>query len=109
MTITKGDKREFSVAVLDGDGNALDLTTYAMEFTAKETVEQTDAEAAISSTAVINTPASGIGVFTITPTDTRIDVKEYLFDVQISDSGSNVFTVITKETLKITDEITIDI
>lgn len=108
MTIVKGDKREFTVTVLDGDKNAFNLTGYAMEFTAKRAVEQTDGDADIAATAVVDTPANGIGVFTLTPTKTRVDVRDYLFDVQISDSGSNVFTVIPKTTLTITEEITID-
>ena len=109
MTITKGDKREFSVTVTDGDGNALDLTTYTMTFTAKAKISQTDANADISKDAVINTPAIGIGVFTLLPADTRVDSGTYSFDVQISDGSTNIFTVIGISKLLISDEVTIDV
>lgn len=108
MTITKGDKREFTVTVVDGDGNALDLTAYTMTFTAKAKIAQTDINADISKDAVIASPATGIGVFTLLPADTRIDPGTYSFDVQISDSSTNIFTVIALSALLITNEVTID-
>ncbi len=107
MIITKGDTRQFTVTVTDGNDDALDLTSYTMVFTAKNDIALTDAEANISSTAVVATPASGIGVFTLIPGDTTIDVDTYFYDVQISDSSDNVFTVV-KGTLEISDQVTID-
>ena len=108
MTITKGDTYNFSVTVKDSDGVIFDLTGYTMTFTAKDSITKTDAEADISSTATITTPASGIGEFTLLPSDTTIDVKDYFYDVQISDGANNVYTVIKKQILSITDEVTID-
>ena len=76
-------------------------------YTAKDSPNDTDGNAFIQENAVIATPASGIGVFTFTPTITNIAVGTYYFDVQISDGGANVITVITKDTLTIAEQITI--
>lgn len=61
----------------------------------------------ISKDAVVATPASGIGVVTLIPSDTTIDVGSYNYDVQVSDGSDNVFTPI-KGILQITDQVTID-
>ena len=108
MTITKGDKHEFSVAVTDNVGAVMDLSGMTMTFTAKDSITKLDAEADISATAVIATPSSGIGAFTLLPADTTIDVKDYFYDVQISDGANAVYTVIKDSTLTITNQVTIN-
>jgi len=108
MTITKGDTHNFTVTVKDSDGVIFDLTGYAMTFTVKDDLTKTDAEADISSTAIIETPESGVGSFTLTPADTTIDIKDYWYDVQISNGANAVYTVIKKQKLSITGQVTID-
>ncbi|MEA3370800.1 MAG: hypothetical protein U9Q40_05615 [Campylobacterota bacterium] len=108
MTITKGDTYNFSVTVKDSDSVIFDLTGYTMTFTAKDSITKLDAEADISKTATISTPADGIGEFTLLPADTLIDAKEYHYDVQISDGSDNIYTVIKDSILTITEQITID-
>jgi len=91
ITIFKGDSRTITVTVTNSDGDAFDLTSYAMVMTVKE--NKTDADPGIfQSTATISTPTSGVGVFTITKTNTAQTVGDYFYDVQISDE-TNVFTV----------------
>ncbi len=109
MTITKGDTYKFNVTVKDSDGNVFDLSGYTMVFTAKDDITKPDAEADIQKTATITDPLTGIGEFVLLPADTDIEVKSYRYDVQISDGGNNVYTVIKNQELKITDEVTQDI
>jgi len=108
MTITKGDTYNFSVTVKSSAGVIFDLTGYTMVFTVKDSITLPDSEANISSTAVISDPTTGKGEFILLPSDTTIDVKDYFYDVQISDGANNVYTVIKKDVLSITDEITIE-
>jgi len=108
MTITKGDTYNFAVTVKDSDGVIFDLTGYTMSFTAKDSLTKTDAEADISSIATIENPESGVGSFALTPADTTIDVKDYWYDVQISDGVNTVYTVIKKAKLSITGQVTIN-
>lgn len=108
MTITKGDTYNFNVTVKDSKGVIFDLTGYTMTFTAKDSITKTDIEADISSTAIITTPTSGIGSFTLLPSDTLIDAKKYHYDIQISDGANNIYTVVKDSILTIMDQITID-
>ena len=107
MDITQGDTHSFYVTVKDANDVLLDLTGYTMTFTAKDSPYDTDGNSFIQENAVISTPSSGVGTFVLTPTVTNITVGDYYFDVQISDGGANVITVIKKDTLTITDQITI--
>lgn len=109
MTITKGDTYNFTVTVKDSDGNIFDLSGYTMVFTAKDDITKSDAEANIQKTANIPDPLTGVGKFTLLPADTNIEVKNYRYDVQISDGNNNVYTVIKNQELKITEEVTQDI
>ena len=108
LSITKGDTSTFNITVKDSDGVIFDLNGYTMTFTAKNNIDDIDAEADISSVGVIADPALGIGVISLSPEDTSIDSGEYRYDIQISDGTNNVHTVVKNSLLIITDEITIN-
>jgi len=108
MTFTKGDTYIFNVTVKDSDGVVFDLTGYTMMFTVKDTLTKLDSEAQISKSATISAPATGVGSFELSPTDTDIDVGTYHYDVQISDGSSNVYTVIKDSELTVTPQVTMD-
>ena len=97
MRITKGDTHKFDVTVKDSDDNIFNLTGYTMLFTAKASLTQDTDD--IASTAVISDPTTGIGSFTLLPTDTNIDSGTYYFDIKITDGGNNVYTVIDNDEL----------
>jgi len=108
ISITKGDMYKFTVTVKDSAGDIFDLTGYTMVFTAKDDLTKLDVDAAIQSTATIPTPVNGVGEFTLEPTDTNIDAKEYHYDIQISDGSNNVYTVVKDSSLIITDQVTMN-
>lgn len=103
LSITKGDTSKLTISVKDSDGVVFDLDGYTMTFTAKKNPES---EVAITSTAVISDASSGVGVITLLPTDTKIDSGEYRYDVEITNGGSDTYTVVKNSLLTITDEIT---
>ena len=108
LEVIRGDTKKFNITVRDSSEAIFDLTGYSMKFTAKSALTLEDADAEISSTAVIANPATGIGAFTLTPTDTSIYISEYLYDIQISDGAANVYTIV-QGTFTVTQDITRDI
>ena len=70
MKIVRGDTKDFYVLVTDTDGNIFNLTGYSMTFTVRSSYETVDT--AIEATAIITTPTSGRGDFTIPKADTDI-------------------------------------
>ena len=105
MEITKGDTFPFIVTVKDADGVIFDLTGYTMNFMAKSDLSLNDEDAEIAKTATISTPASGQGEIKLLPADTTIDVKRYWYDVQLSNAGGDIYTVINKQPLLITEQV----
>ena len=108
ISITKGDTYNFTVTVKDSNGVIFDLTGYNMVLTVKDDISVADSAAVITSMATIASPTSGIGAFTLTPSDTDVTVGSYSYDIQISDGANNVYTIIKKDIFNITDQVTID-
>lgn len=108
MTTVRGDTKKFNISARDSDGQAFDLTGYTMTFTAKSDVDSDDAGAEIQVDAVVSSVSSGVGAFTLVPSDTAVAIGDYFYDVQISDGASNVYTLVTG-TLTVTQDITLDI
>ena len=105
ISIYRGDTPTFTVTVLD-NGSAMDLTGYTMTMTVKENEEDSDLEAKFQKTATISTPASGIGLITLTYEDSDLIPNIYSYDVQLNNGTSNIFTCI-KSTFTVKQDITI--
>ena len=110
-----------SVVMIQGDtypitynyqenGIAIDIITagYTVYFTVKKKKSDTDANAIIGpKTAIIASPTTGVGVITLTATDTDKPAGEYTYDVKIEDTaGDNVFTVIGPSKYTIIENVT---
>ena len=95
IEIYKGDTKTIQVTVKDADGVVLDLTSYTMLMTVKKTASLSDSAAAFQATAVIASPATGVGVFTLTHAQTNITAGTYYYDVQINDGTTSVYTVMS--------------
>lgn len=95
IKISRGDTDSYQVLVANRNtGDVFDLTGYTMRLTVKVNPNQSDDDAVMGPlTATIDTPASGIGVFTFTESGTDIVEGKYYYDVQIS-NGTNVHTVV---------------
>ena len=105
LEVIRGDTKQFNITVRDSNSDLFDLTGYTMVFTAKSNVELSDDNAEITSTATISVPASGVGAFTLTPSDTAVGVKTYLYDIQISNGTDSVYTIAQGD-FKVTQDIT---
>ena len=105
ITIYKRDTPTFTVTVKDDDGVVFDLTNYTARFTAKKVSTDTDDNAEIGPvTGTISTPSTGIITFTLSRTDTDVDVRSYDYDVQIDNSvTSKTFTVVSSKIIVLQD------
>src|SRR3990172_7530268 len=102
LSMARGDKQAFEIAVVDADGVAVDLTGITITFTVKRRPTDTDAQAIISlSTAAgIVTdydPTLGTATITLDPEDTEslsdhIIARSLYWDVQIDDMAGDVRT-----------------
>jgi hypothetical protein len=94
LTIIQKDKKIYEITVTDVNGNAFNLTGYTMTFTAKKDIKDTDGNSSIDVDAVISSPTTGIGLITLTPTNTDLDIGSYFYDIKIYTDSANVQTII---------------
>lgn len=104
LTVRRGRAKSITFTVTDSAGAAFDLSGYTGRFMVKRDPADPDSEAAISATAVIATPATGIAVVTLTPTLTDIDVQKYSYEFLIDDGANDVQTLIYDE-FKLLDSV----
>ena len=102
LSMVRGDKQAFDIAVVDADGVAVDLTGITITFTVKRRRTDTDAQAIISlSTAsgIVTDydPTLGTATITLDPEDTEdlsdhVIARSLYWDVQIDDMAGDVRT-----------------
>jgi hypothetical protein len=98
FTIYKGDTLVITVTVTNSAGAAKDLTSASIEWSAGHSpdrpanITKTTAEGGGVS---ITNAAGGIFTITLTATDTAAMDDVYFHRAQVTDSGSNVSTVLT--------------
>lgn len=114
LSIVRGDRKVFSIALTDSDGDPIDLDLLTLTFTAKENVldlvpllEKVSGDG-IEHAANQSTTGKGLATLTIDPADTadltalRTDGE---WDVQIDDGAGDVRTVLSGR-IVITADIT---
>ena len=104
MTLYKNKSKSFSVAILDSAGVAQDLSGFKLIFTVRPSVDDV-ATAVISKEAVIATPASGIGVFSLTPSDTNVTLGDYVYDIQLTNESTESVVIVQPKALIIADPV----
>ena len=103
VTIYRNDTLSLPVIVKDGNGNPYNLTGYTMKMTVKRHKDDLDADAVIGTkTATIVAPATGVGVFSFSSSDTNKTAGKYYYDVEISKSNDKK-TVILDEFIILQD------
>lgn len=106
ISVYRGDTASITVTITDSDDAAFDLTGYTVKLTVKNSDTDNDAHAVIGPiTATVATPASGVGVFALSITNTNVVAKVYSYDVQINDGSTDKKTV-TKSTFTVTQDVT---
>ena len=107
LTLTRRDDKTITFTFYDEDGDALDLTGCALYTTVKQSRDDTDANAKISSTLTILTPATnGVATWTLVPADTQYLKGIYFWDVQLKDAFNRITTVIN-DIVEIVEDVTI--
>jgi hypothetical protein len=113
QTITRGDTEQFTITVIDADGDPQNLAGCTLFFTARR---QTFAGAIViakkspSDGIVIDSPSTlGTATLTISPTDTASVERKLLlaYDVQLKDGADNIYTIDTGEMILEPDVTTV--
>ena len=99
LTMDRGDRRSFDIALTRPDGTPLDLTALSLTFTAKRRLSDSDDQAVIQKTAdagivVDADPTTGLAVLTLEPEDTELltDLRTLRWDIQVDDGAGDVRT-----------------
>jgi len=108
ITIIKGNDKAIVFTLKTAAGAAYVLTGHALYGTVKQNYEDTDAQAKISDTLTLTTPASGIATWTIEDTDTTYMLGNYFMDVKLVLSTGGVYTVY-RDILQVLDRVGIRI
>lgn len=95
LSVVRRDDRTFTFYFYDEDGDAINLTSCTLFTTVKQSQDDTDALAKISSTLAITAPATnGIATWTLVPADTQYLLGQYFWDVQLKNSTGKITTII---------------
>lgn len=95
ITIIRGDDQSLDLTIKNADGSAFNLTDCTVYFTVKKRFHDSDTDAIIKKDVTVHTNAAG-GLTTVelTKTDTTIDARKYLWDIQVKDSSDKIFSVV---------------
>lgn len=98
--LTRGDSASLVVTIKDLDGNVYTLQTGdELMFTMKVNCETDEA--------VLSKDITADSTITILPSDTEnLRYGDYVFDVQLTQAGGEVYTVIPPSILRIAKEVT---
>jgi hypothetical protein len=109
LQIIRGDSADIDVVFEDSSGVAIDLTNKSVFFTVKDQGElntDNDDNAKISKKITSHTdPTAGKTKITLTPTDTDLTPKDYVYDLQLVNGENNVIST-QRDYLDIIQDVT---
>ena len=108
--IKRGDTWNLSLHFQNSDCNNIDITDWVIYFTLKEVISDTDGVTNSSSIlekdiVVHSEPVNGKTEISLTPEDTNLDQKTYLFDIQVKTNEDEIYTL-TEGLILITKDVT---
>ena len=107
LKVYRGDTKTYNLTFTDSASAAIDITGYTVFFTVKEKNTDTDANAKISKTVTSHSDATnGITTFSLTTTETDLEIKSYHYDIQLKDDSGNIITCV-KSTFEVSQDITL--
>lgn len=98
IEVYRGDSKTISIAIVDADGSAVDISGASAVFTARN--RENDSTAIIEKSLTITDAVNGKMRLDLTPTETTISTKSYPADIELTLSDGSVRTI-RKSTLKI--------
>lgn len=106
--LVRGDDWNLKLT-LTSESNPVDITGYGYYFTLKENIDNIDADAALQISITAALPDSALGIVTISATNAEtnnlIANKTYFYDIQQTDTGGNVQTLLIGK-VKIVKDVT---
>lgn len=94
ITIVRGDDRNYQIAIKDSSNVAIDITDCVVFFTVKKiptTSHPTDDNAVIKKVISVHDDAvNGLTSVYLSKVDTKIDPRDYAYDVQYKDADDNI-------------------
>lgn len=95
LEIKRGDSETFIIQLRDEDEACIDITGWIIFFTVKQNLDQTDNDAKIKKNITIHTdPINGKTEIPISSSDTTNLLGNYIYDIQIKDTGGNIKTIL---------------
>jgi len=94
----RGDDIDYSFEFIDGDGNPVDITGWALFFTLKNNIDDDDNTAVLKVDVTGHTdPVNGKTKITLPKEDTDGLAGDYVYDFQYKDSSGKVKTIMSGE------------
>jgi len=95
LEIKRGDTWARTLYFKDEDGSIIDITGWTIFMTAKESIDDDDDDAVIKKTITEHTnPTSGETKIILTPDETDLEIKSYVYDIQILKATLEVVTIL---------------
>lgn len=101
ISITRGDTAKLNISVVNSNGDAYQLSSSdKLTLTVKKTF--------LSDKAVISKTVVGASTIKLNPSDTAgLAFGEYVYDVQLTNSSGDVYTIIPPSLFEVMPEVTI--
>jgi hypothetical protein len=95
LSVFRGDTMDSTLTFTDGT-NPINITGYTVFFTVRDSStlsSTTDTDAIIQKTITSHTsPSTGVTNLSLTATDTAVESKKYVYDIQFKDGSGKVRT-----------------
>jgi len=106
LSCVRRDDKYWVLVFTDENGTAIDITGWTIFFTAKNDIDDVDADAIIKKDITSHTdPTAGTTQIHLTPTDTNL-LGIYVYDIQVKKLNGDILTVVNGE-LTFLDDVTI--
>ena len=95
LTVYRGDDKTYNLTFKDSHKRAIDISSWTIFFTVKESESDIDDDAKIQKDVTSHTDAeNGLSAITITDSDTDLTVKEYYYDIQVKKDDGSIKTIV---------------
>lgn len=94
LRAVRGDTFKRSIAFLDEDSLAIDITGWTIFFTVKSRLSNADGSAEADDTVTSHTdPTAGLSQISLSASDTAALSGDYFYDIQVKKSDGEIYTI----------------
>lgn len=108
ISVYRGDTKTINLTFTNSSGSAIDISGWIVFFTVKLRSDNSndDTNAVIQKDiSAHDNAANGETSFTLTTTDTDLQIGSYIYDIQIKDTDDDIYTI-TVGTFTVNQDIT---